>query len=222
MKDCDFIPAEYHDRRRLRAAMRLRVTCVGTMLVLMLFWFVAHRQRLASAEAMMQEADQQHQQVRIHAARQESLKRQWDHLRDRRRLIDELSQQTGLVLLFADLSRRLPDPVLLTRLDLDCARLSHFAIRDSDESDDAGKRTPSGRARQPVEDDDTLDITPRIRMTGIARSQVDVINFAAAVESSPLFDRVEMKIRKAVDWGGRRAELFDLTCTLAPLKRETP
>ncbi len=222
MKNCDFIPADYHERGRLRAAMKLRVSCIGTMFVLMLLWFVSHQHRVASAEAMLQEADQQRQQVQIHAIKQESLKRRWDRLHDRRRLVETLSQRAKLVLVFADLSRRMPDRILLTKLDLNCSGLSRFIIQDSDDAENVTTQRPSDRASPYDISEEIEDITPRIKMTGLARSQIDVISFAAALESSPLFDQIEMTNREIAVWGGRRAELFDLTCALVPHKRKDP
>lgn len=222
MKDCDFIPSEYHERRRLRAAMKLRASCIGAMFILMLLWLVSHQHRLASAEAMLQEVDQQRQQVQIHAQKQEALKHRWDQLHDQRRLIDTLSQRTKLVLVFADLSRRLPDRILLTKLDLDCSRLSRFVITEPRDDEDVSGAHPINSVTEFDPSEEFRDLTPRIKMTGLARSQIDVISFASALESSPLFEQIEMTNRKIANWGGRRAELFDLTCTLVPHKRKDP
>lgn len=224
MKDCDFIPPHYHDRRRLRAAIRLRAACIGAMFLLMLLWVAAHRHRLASAEAMMREVDLQHQQVTIHAAHRRTMEARWDELRDRNRLIEQLSSKASLVLLLADLSRRIPQNVLLTKLKLECDSLTRYTAAPSPDREalppPAANRGPDLPPPEGHDRTDPEEDAPRLRLTGIALSQVDVIRFAAAVENSPLFDRVEMKIRDRIVWGGRRAEMFDLSCRVLPQERD--
>jgi len=63
----------------------------------------------------------------------------------------------------------------------------------------------------------------RIKMTGIAPGIPVVIEFAAALEDSRLFDRVQREMKKEkVIWGGRLVQQFELTCDLVTQARTKP
>jgi hypothetical protein len=61
---------------------------------------------------------------------------------------------------------------------------------------------------------------PRLELFGIASEASEVIKFAAALETSPLFSRVSMQVKGPTDWAGRRAEQFEMTCDLVEHTRD--
>ncbi|MCG8406513.1 MAG: PilN domain-containing protein [Phycisphaerales bacterium] len=219
MIDCDFIPAHYHEQQALRRAVKIRAFCVGTMFVIMAIWIFVHHHRLSNAESMLSEIRLQKDQIRIHAAKRAAMKMEKARLHDRQQLIDQLSNHASLVLVYSDLSRRLPETVVLTKVSLKCPSLSAYVDKEEPESDALIPRANPRRAIVPEEDEIPEIIGNELTMTGIAVSQGDVIQFAAALEKSPLFDQVYMEAKDPTLWAGRRAQRFELVCELVPHDR---
>lgn len=57
---------------------------------------------------------------------------------------------------------------------------------------------------------------------GVAGQTAEIIRFAASLEDSSLFARVQMRVKESVIWEGRRAEEFELVCDLAGQERAAP
>ena len=53
MKDCDFIPENYHQAYSVQRAIRQRSFLVSILILLMTVWWVAHRSHVATANAMI-------------------------------------------------------------------------------------------------------------------------------------------------------------------------
>jgi len=222
VNDCDFIPAAYHGQQRLRRSIKLRISCGAGLLVIMGVWFVAHQGRIASAEAMLVEAELQKDQVRVHADQQRRMAAERARLDDRRRLLDELSDRASLVLVLSDLSRRMPQRVILTQLSIHCPSVSEFVVEA-----DAAAGKPSVRRRPPAAAADEAErrgglMPAHLEMSGIAVSLPDMIRFAGALEESALIRRVDMKVKGPTVWGRRRVEQFTLTCELAAQNGSRP
>jgi hypothetical protein len=62
----------------------------------------------------------------------------------------------------------------------------------------------------------------KLKLSGIAATLPDIIQFAAALEQSPLFDRVNMRVGEPAVWAGHPAERFELTCELLPEEGHRP
>ena len=219
--DCDFIPAAFHEKQALRRAVKLRTFFVCMMYAFMMLWGVVHRHRLSNAQAMLTEVSHQQGQLDVHAEKKEAMEFEQNRLRDRQRLLDQLSDRSSLVVVLSALSRHLPETVILTEWSLQRPSLSS-SVDVSSPRTATGPRGP--RSRQRPSDDADTDRSRRnaiLQLTGIAVSIPDVIQFAAALESSPLFDRVYMEARGPTVWAGRRAEKFDLNCELVPQDRES-
>ncbi len=216
MRDCDFIPPEYHQTQALRQAVKLRAAFVGVMFLLMGIWVVVHQHRLKAAEAMLSEIALQEEQLRIHRAKKQIMQQEQTRLHDRQELVSRLSDQASLVVICSALSRCLPDTVVLTRLSLQSPSLSSFV---------SPKQAPpkgGAAAKAPVptyvgaEPQASMNQMPKIGLSGIAATHPEMIQFAAALEKNPLFDRVYMEVKDPASWGGRRAEQFELVCELLP------
>ncbi len=74
---------------------------------------------------------------------------------------------------------------------------------------------PAAPAPPPAEEPE-LD---RITMVGMAREMPEIIEFAAALENSRLFDRVQMEMKGPATWGGHSGQKFEIRCDLAKLER---
>lgn len=217
MQDCDFIPDSYHEARILRRALRLRMSCVGALIAIMALWVVVHRQQLRVVEAMRVDVRRQHEQITIHLAKKQQMETERERLRGRQRLIDHLSQNVTLEILLSDISRRMPETVVLTDLSARCSSLCRHALEEETSAVKRGVSAPgeaaTGREARPAID--------RVILTGIAREIPEVIEFAAALESSPLFGRVQMQMDDLKVWTGYEVRGFELVCDLATRAGDT-
>lgn len=224
MKDCNFIPAEFVARQARSRVMRWRAGGVVAVVAAMGVWCGVNHHELASAETMYNEVAQQHNQVRIHISMMQNLKEQRASLDERSQMLQTLSGHVNLVVVFADMSRRIPDSVALTEVRL----LG---------SDEASQPQPLFSSAAPPsqpkpKEDPTADSSKSLRrtcdplawsehvlvLTGAAKSTPDILAFAAAMEKSPLITKVRLSARGVGEVKGRKAELFDLACDLAKQK----
>jgi Tfp pilus assembly protein PilN len=202
--DCDFIPHDYHLAADHRRAVRLRAMGVGCVALMMLVWFGAHHQELGAAHAMLTDIQAQQQQVRIHLDRKGALVAERAHLDEHRDLLAALGDRARLVVVFADLSRRLPNRVVLTRFGVDRS--------PAVPAPDPAAPAPAGKAAEKTALEPEL--TPRLRVSGVAVTTSDILEFAAELEKSPLFDRVDVNITGPAQWNRRRVQGFELDCDL--------
>lgn len=218
MKDCDFIPADYHAARSMKAAIRLRAACVGALIAIMALWVVAHQHRISAAKAMLPEITRQQEQAAIHLAKKAAMEAEREGLKDRRRLLSELETGVGLVPVFCEVSRRMPETVVLIELSAACPSVAEFAVEEQPNRP-AEPASPGAKAAPPsltlvTQAPDDRSLTATLLLKGIAVDNADVVRFAAALEGSPLFDRIQMDVKGPTVWGGRRAQVFELTCEL--------
>ncbi len=217
MQNCDFIPDSYHQARILRRALRLRVSCVGALIAIMALWVVVHRQQLRVVEAMRADVRRQHEQISIHLAKKQQMETERERLRGRQRLIDHLAQNVSLEVLLSDISRRMPETVVLTDLSARCSSLCRHALEEGTSAVTRGV-SPPGEAASRREARPAID---RVILTGIAREIPEVIEFAAALERSPLFGRVQMQMDDLKVWTGYEVQGFELVCDLATQAGDT-
>ncbi len=214
MKDCDFISTEYHDARRQRRALKTRASFVAGLVAVMGVWLIVHQHDIATADAMEADIAAQRDQLKVHLARKDAMVARQNRLRDRQRLIEELGKQVSLVVVFADISRRLPTNMLLTEVAVDADTLSRYA--QTPQTAPESSMTPAGRRRANDPDAEAPDTQgPDIVLGGIAPSMPDILRFAAALEMSSLIERVQFEAKGPTEWSGHRAERFELTCELA-------
>lgn len=236
MHDCDFIPTQYREAWALRKAVKLRASCVGLLIAIMGVWIVANHHRLSNAQAMVAEVERQEQQVRIHLAKKQQLEAERAALESRQRLMEQLEAGIDLVVVFSDISARMPDTVVLTAMTANCPALARYAAAEEAVPTPQGAspsavtatppRTslqaarqssaaqPSGPAPQSKPPDEAADVD-RIMLSGVARELPDLFAFARALEGSRLFNRVQMEMREPMVWAGRKVQPFEIRCDLA-------
>ncbi len=217
MKDCDFIPARYHEAKTLRHAVKRRASCLGILLVIMAVWIVSHHHRISTAEAMLPDLDRQQEQIEIHLAKKQMMETQRAGLRDHKRLLGELENVVSLELALSEIGRLLPETVVLTDLKLRCPSVARFSPEYEDQEDPAsssGGRGPQ-KATMAKRLGGVSTEVPQMSIKGIAVANPDVALFVANLESSPLIDRVNLtEAKKPIVWSGYRAQQFELTCEL--------
>jgi len=216
VKDCDFIPAEYHATRAMRAAVRLRIGCVSALMAIMVVWVAAHQHRISTVKAMMPEIARQQEQLALDSAKKAAMEVERERLKDRRELLAQLEAEVSFVPVFSEISRRMPDTIVLIELSAACPSVARFAVeeqspgRPAEPAATGAKSAPAAPSPTPADQ----DFTATLSMKGIAVDDADVARFAAALEDSPLFGRIQPEAKGPTVWGGRRAQLFELTCEL--------
>jgi Tfp pilus assembly protein PilN len=237
VQDCDFIPARYHEAKALRRAVKVRATFIGIMIAIMVLWGVAHQHHLAEVQALIADVDRQQEQVTLHMAKKQSMEAERGALRDQQRLLDRLQGNASLVVLFGDISRRLPDAVVLVELSVQCGSLCQYAAEEEPGAtpDKAkaqvgrqlgGQRSslsyPQRSSLSYQTEQDERGAVDHVTLRGIAREIRDAIEFAAGLEGSRLLDKVELEMKRPTTWGGRTGHAFELRCRLVKQARGRP
>lgn len=192
---------------------------------MMIVWIVAHHHELSTAQAMIDDIARQDDQLRVHAARKAALEVERARLEEHDRLVAQLSRRTHMAVVLADLSRRLPESMMLTTVRIVSPGLVRYVL-PPDPQPSIGERSAAAAPRSAAPAAATAvppeTTRPQLEMTGVARSAPDVIRFAAQLEGSPLFDRVQIQSQGAAQWAGRRVEKFEITCDLFEPREAAP
>jgi cell division protein FtsB len=212
MIDCDFIPADYHQARSQQRAIRMRSTLISVLVIIMVLWVVANRHEVSQASAMLSDIEAQQQQLSVHLAKKDAMEAEKNRLRDHQRLMDEFDQRTSLVVVLGDISRRLPETVILTRVSFRSVSLRRYA--PSPKEKPAAAATAETAATTPEKQDKMVSTVTVIIMTAFANEVSEAIRCAAVLERSPLVAHVQMELKGEAVWSGRKGHQFELACEL--------
>jgi Tfp pilus assembly protein PilN len=223
LKDCDFIPASHHVRRTQHNMMRMRASFISLMVVIMVVWVTAHHHDLASADAMFVDVSTQREQVEVLLSKKAEMEKERQSLADRELLIRRLEEHVNIVVLTSDISKRMPETVVLTKLNLRAPGLSQFGVNETALKSVEPVKDPRSAGAAPAAPTPPAIVAPAIlELTGVANESSEIIRFAAALERSPLISRVSMQVKGQLDWSGKRTEQFEMTCELIEQVRARP
>lgn len=217
MYDCDFIPIEYRERQRVRRMVRHRVIALVSLFGAMAVCFAANQYQLSSAQAMIAEVREQKSEIERVADRRREMEQARVVLKNLRQLLDQLSGHRSLVPVFSDLSGRIPDSIVLTSCVLYEPTLSDFAVPRINAGDaDQARRAALTRSHSIASDPNgDAELKYRgLKLTGVARTVPDIIEFVTELDRSPLFFQVNMDVKEAVIHLGQPARRFELRCRL--------
>lgn len=216
---------EHHEAGRRRHMIQLRCVGIGALVFVMCIWIGVNRQMISSARAMMPEIVQLQRQIDIHRGRVEEMSAKRATLDGRRLFLDQLHQRISLVPILADISDRMPETVLLTKLSFNPELLGK-------DDDDGRKQVPAAEAKPLVPISTDVNKKPQnaaepppvasvsiVTISGVARTVPDILTFAEALERSKLLNRVEMQIGDLGVWAGKRVQQFVARCALVPQAR---
>ncbi|HKQ50606.1 MAG TPA: hypothetical protein VJZ71_21225 [Phycisphaerae bacterium] len=211
MIDCDFIPSDYHQARRQQRAVKLRGTLISLLVVIMVLWITANRHEVSQASAMLNDVIAQQQQLAVHLAKKDAMEAEKNRLRDRQRLMEQFERHASLVVVLGDISRRLPETVVLTHVSFQSASLRRYAPASPDKATaPPGVEATATAAKEPAEP----AVVTRIIMSAFANEVSEAIRCAAALERSPLVAHVQMELKGETVWSGRKGHQFELDCEL--------
>lgn len=214
MIDCDFIPADYHQARSLHRAVKLRGMLISAMTALMVLWVVANKHQVSSANAMLTEVISQHDQIGDHLAKKEAMEAEANRLRDHQRLLTQFESHASLVVVMSDISRRLPDAVVITQVQYRCPSLHQYAQEPTTDKPVQPVTASAVSGAVPPALPQPPPASTELKMTGFASEISEAIKSAAALERSPLMARVQMELKGRAVWAGRQGQSFELTCEL--------
>lgn len=211
------------------------------LIAMMVLWATAHVRELQSADAMITQLGAQRDELTSLLAKKADMQALHEKLEQHRQRVALLEQDESLTVIFSDVSRRMPATVFLTGLRLDAPSVARWADRATHEpivvptpdqksagaaSVQIGHVTPEMAPGKPLtggtESAVPASVYSQLTLHGVAGQTAEIIRFAAALEDSILFARVQMRVKDSVIWGGRRAEEFELICDLAGQERATP
>lgn len=192
------------------------------MFMLMIVWIAAHEHQVSTAKALLTEVSQQHEQLKVHATKKAVLEAERLRLSEYEDLIRTLADRGSLVVVLSDLSKKMPESVMLTRLSMNLPSVCVFAkASEQSKSEEVVASDPTGHLvlPSPKPTAQSMSVTPILRVEGIAISVQDVLQFAADLERSPLFGRVQVETKGDEGWSGHRGQGFQITCELRPQEK---
>ena len=212
--NCDFIPVSYHHAKRIRFMLRRRVVGLVVLLAVMGFWYYSNASRIARADAMMQDAEAQQREVATVAAYKLQLLQQRSGLNDMQRMLQTLSGDRNLVYILSDLSQRVPDAIVLTKCEVDIPSLHRYAVETDPQQPVKG--VPLNK-KLLLQSHGLLgeDEAAKMLLHGVGANTAEIIDFAAELEQSSLFYKVNPDVLDNVVFEGRPGKTFRLTCLLA-------
>jgi len=215
--DCDFIPSSYREARGLQAAFRARIVCVLVMIVVMGLCAFFHHEQLAAARGMIAEVGEQQAQIDLLLGRKAEMEAEYAALRNYEHLVRILDDDVDLVVVFADISRRMPPTAALTELRATSYR---WGLPDDPRPEPPmppppgpGEPAPPRREAVPPPRPEE-SVGDRLVLLGVAASIPEIISFARNLEASPHFTGVQMEVLEQTEWLGRKAQQFRITCGL--------
>lgn len=213
MIEFDFIPPNFHQAQCMRTAVRTRAGLIGTMIMFMVLWVVANQREIATASAMLTEIEKQQEQVSIHQEKRAAMEAEQARLQQHHELLRRLEDHASVVVLLSDLSQRMADTVLLTKLRFDSPSIARYTVSEAPAPAPRAKPAGTGAATAPEEPKEPpYPRGNRLILSGMATDTTEVIAFVKQLEDSPLVGEVQMRQKGPITWAGRRGQGFELTC----------
>lgn len=197
----------------MRNMVQRRAIGVVVLVAVMTVWFYTNQSRIARADAMMEEAEAQQQQVANVAAYKLQLLKQQSGLSDLQEMLSTLSGDRDLVLIVAELSRRVPVSIVLTKCDVTIPSIYQYGIET--DPNNADKTVPL-KNKVILQSSGIFgdESTATMELEGIGASDAAIIEFVADLDRSPLFFKVDFRVLEDVVFEGRPGKTFSLTCRL--------
>jgi len=206
--------------------VRRRAVGLVALFAIMAVWIGANENRLDTAQAMMDDIGAQKSEIENVASHKVEMERARAALSDLQILLSELTGRRSLVIVFGEISRRIPEDIVLTGCRFYEPTLCDHGLSESETApNDQRPNTASPRHTNRASASRRADAEPLrhgLTLVGVGLSIPDIIDFAAALDKSPLFVRVNMDVKEAIVYAGRPARRFELTCRIVRQEEEAP
>lgn len=209
MRKIDFLPESYRETRRRHALRIRRIWLAGFVLAGLACWFGVEEVRLRAVRRQLAYLEQQHQISMAGLEHIATLQAEQALLLDRHRLVQELQSPVSTVETMFQIARLLPDNVALKQLQVNCQPM-HQPARTGSEATVAATAAMAGAAGEKPTQAVPASM-PRVTLTGLAASQVDIAVLVGQLSGCREFANVRLDYSKATDLAGRRAQEFRVT-----------
>jgi Tfp pilus assembly protein PilN len=207
MTTIDFLP----ERIKLQRARRRRLVRLGYLLAVaagaVVAWGYFGRQRIERAQAELDRLRHRSANLQCRLAQKHTLHRQLADLLIKQRISKTLGSRASVLDMTYELERLLPPSMFLQDVTLETIDLA---------------LPPAGRVRSavaaraaPPEPGQGASKRVRLRLTGLAPSDVAVANFIGQLSASPMFEHVNMGYTRNTVYQGRAAKQFQASCHVA-------
>jgi hypothetical protein len=214
MREVEFLPAWYPAYRRRRALVVTQTWATAVLIGAIGLGGVAAHQRVMAYESesrqLREEMQRTHAELKLLG---EQLDLQ-DALRQQQRILAEVGLQVDVTRLLAELEGRMGPDVALLEFAADTEETVRRAERPAPGVAQATTDNSSGRAGVKSANpsiESSVDRKLKIRLVGVAPSDVDVANLLAGLTNKPLFDQVAMNYARERVSAGRVMREFELS-----------
>ena len=202
MKDLEFLP-QHHIRARQNQRLRfLRLWLLAILALSMVCWgfYSRHdiaqaRGELAAVMAQMSPAETEEQRKLL----TELIERERTYMAQAG-LVGQLSNLWPRASLVRDVSRCLPEQIVLTRLEIE--RQTRDVVNQLLPPDTTGQRRPAGTTKETVD---------RVRIEGFAADDLSLSRFLQSMGERQTFQRGELAFSKDATFRGREVRVFAAT-----------
>ncbi len=206
MQDVDFLPDEIRHsrehRRRLLSQCNLLVICALALLALAGLRHERLRQARAELGVLTERTERASEQLDLLA----ELRQKQSELKLKRQVAADMGSSVEALDVLAVITDLAPEAVAMRSLRLETVELRQQA-RPDEGGDQSAPRVAMGS------EPETATVRRlQLRMTGIAPSDVEVANFIAALATNPLLEDITMGYARDVEFRGRRAREFQVSC----------
>lgn len=208
MNSIDFLPdaikAKRARRRRLARQGYLLAFAVGATVL----WAYLGQRRVSRAQAELTQLRRQSANLTSQLALKTQLERQLGDLMIMERISKTLGSRVNVLDVSNELERLLPASMFLSHLTLE-------TVNQKIEPSGASYRNPSARVANASRQKTGGAKRVRLRITGLAPTDVAVANFIGQLSASPLFEDVNMGYTKNTVTHKRRAREFQASFYVA-------
>jgi Tfp pilus assembly protein PilN len=207
MDKVDFLPDRIKCQRSRRSRLLRQGYLLGACLAALGVLAYVRDGRISQTKAELALLDERVSEMRNQLVLRTSLEQQMADLMVKRRIVEHLGSRTGPLDVMAGLDQLLPESVVLTGLNMETMDVRVPVRRPGDVN--AGLRATAAGAAASSE---SAVKRVRLTITGLAPTDADLGNFILQLSACPLFEDVNMGYTKNVDFRGRPARQFLVSC----------
>ncbi len=194
MRNVDFLPDAYRQARRHRRLRLRRLGLGAACLFLLASWLAADELRIRSARSQLEYREGQNRTVQAGLDQIARLQVEQSALLDRHRLLQNLQPPVSSVQTVFRVAQLLPEHVALRQMQMTCGPA---ALPDAKPA--AAGKTQVQPASPPP---------PRVTLSGIALSEVDIAVLVGQLSSCREFANVRLDYCKAAEVESRHVQEF--------------
>lgn len=204
MREIEFLPDWYPVMRRRRALAATQSYATAALMTGLLLWGVVGHQQVSQRQALAGQTAQELQQVRGDLKMLDEQLRLKQQLEQQEAVLRKLGLQVDATRLIGELDALMGQQAFVTELSLE----TEETIRPATVSTVV---PPARSGAAPAQQRDQVERKLKVRLVGVAPSDVEVANFLAGISSRSYFDNVAMTYTRDRAGDGRVMREFEVT-----------